>query len=109
MMEKSRLIPNLTYKENIVNATSGGLAAFCAVCANNPLEVVRVRHQLLDLTNAKQKRSLNGGYIQLAKKIIANEGYLAFYKGLKVRMFVAIPTAMVAMSGYETVKTWSKD
>ena len=96
-------------KEHLVNAASGGLAAFCAVSANNPLEVLRIRLQLLDSTDPRQKATLNSGYIPLFKQILTEEGWRTFYKGLKVRMFLAVPTAMIAMSGYETVKAWSLD
>lgn len=96
-------------KDTLINAVSGGFAATCAVSANNPLEVLRIRLQLLDSTHPAHKARLNQGYVPLAKRMICEEGWRAFYKGLKVRLFVAVPTAMVAMSGYETVKAWSLD
>jgi hypothetical protein len=113
VLERSRILSRdgspISHKQNIVNALSGGIAAFCAVSANNPLEVVRVRHQLLDTLDTKQKQTLEGGYLPIIKRIYREEGWRGFYKGIRVRMFMAIPTAMIAMSGYETVKAWSLD
>ncbi|KAJ8324400.1 hypothetical protein O5D80_006659 [Batrachochytrium dendrobatidis] len=96
-------------KENIVNGISGGLAAICAITANNPLEILRIRTQLLESRNKKDAESIRRGYVQLASSIFHEEGWRAFYRGLRVRMMVTIPSAIVAMSGYETIKNWSMD
>ncbi|KAI8919621.1 mitochondrial carrier domain-containing protein [Entophlyctis helioformis] len=122
----SAVIP---HKETLVNGVSGGLASACAIMANNPLEVLRIRTQLLDAGNRKDAEHLKRGYLQLGLSILREEGWsgtlasalggvpsanlllacAAFYRGLRIRLIVSIPSAMVAMSGYETIKAWSKD
>jgi hypothetical protein len=99
----------LEYKEQIVNAASGGLSAACAVSANNPLEVLRIRLQLLNCTNPRQCQFIKEGYIPLFIKMYKEEGWRVFYKGVGVRLFMAVPTSMLAMSGYETAKSWAVD
>jgi hypothetical protein len=113
-LERKQIISNgspIPFKEQIVNGFCGGLASFCAISANNPLEVLRIRLQLLDTSNKRHKEYISNTkniYWTIAKKIIKEEGWRGFYKGLKVRMFVMIPTAVISMSGYETVKSWSE-
>jgi hypothetical protein len=97
------------YKEQIVNAASGGLSAACAVSANNPLEVLRIRLQLLNCANPRHGQFIKEGYIPLFVKMYKEEGWKVFYKGVGVRLFMAVPTAMLAMSGYETAKAWAVD
>lgn len=96
-------------KETAVNACSGGIAATCAICANNPLEILRIRTQLLESRNKKDAETIKAGYWKLARKILQEEGWQAFYRGLRVRLMVTVPSAMVALSGYEAIKTWSAD
>ncbi|KAK6096363.1 hypothetical protein MT418_003198 [Batrachochytrium dendrobatidis] len=62
-------------KENIVNGISGGLAAICAITANNPLEILRIRTQLLESRNKKDAESIRRGYVQLASSIFHEEGW----------------------------------
>ena len=100
---------SIPQKDHVVNALSGGVAALCAVTANNPIEVIRVRTQLLDTSRPGAQATLSGGYISLAKTILKKEGWKTFYTGLRIRICMAVPTAMVAMSGYETVKAMSLD
>ena len=112
--EQSLPIP-IPYKEMWVNGLSGGLAATCAVCANNPLEILRIRTQLLEAKNKKDLESIRGGYWKLGLTILREEGWhgivvnLAFYRGLRVRLVVTVPSAMVALSGYESIKWYSAD
>lgn len=100
---------SLPQRDHLVNALSGGIAALCAVTANNPIEVIRVRTQLLDTSHPTGQATLSGGYLSLAKTILQKEGWKMFYTGLRIRICMAVPTAMVAMSGYETVKAMSLD
>lgn len=88
---------------------SGGLAATCSVISNNPLEILRIRTQLLDATSKKDVESLKGGYFKLGSTIFREEGWKAFYRGLNIRLFTTVPSAMVALTGYDTIKTWSAD
>ncbi|KND03029.1 uncharacterized protein SPPG_02099 [Spizellomyces punctatus DAOM BR117] len=102
--KRSIRIPN---RDHIVNGISGGFAGLCAVCANNPFEILRIRHQLLDRSCPADAEVIRRGYWYLAKSIYLKEGLAGFYKGLRLRLLVTVPGAMVAMSGYETIKTWS--
>ncbi|KAJ3023046.1 hypothetical protein HKX48_004528 [Thoreauomyces humboldtii] len=86
------------------NALSGGLAGLAAVTSNNPFEIVRIRHQLLDSTSAADARIMKEGYSGLARKVWREEGLRGFYKGVGIRIAVTVPGAMVAMSGYESIK-----
>lgn len=106
---ETRTGSKLPQRDHLVNAMSGGIAALCAVASNNPIEVIRVRTQLLDSSRPNGQAALNGGYVSLAKEILRKEGWRAFYTGLRIRTCLAVPTAMVAMSGYETVKAMSLD
>jgi hypothetical protein len=45
----------------------------------------------------------------LAKGLWKNEGIAGFYKGLRPRLMVAIPGSMLALSGYELIKSWSRE
>jgi Mitochondrial carrier protein len=105
---KSTQIP-FGYKEHITNSLAGGLAATCSVCANNPLEIIRIRTQLLESASKKDAESLKGGYWKLAGTIFKEEGWRAFYRGLRIRLLVTVPSSMVALTGYETIKTWSAE
>ncbi|KAJ3288484.1 hypothetical protein HK104_008159, partial [Borealophlyctis nickersoniae] len=67
-----RIMP---HKDHLVNGFSGGLAGLCAVCANNPLEVLRVRHQLLESRSRKDAELVKGGYWNLARSILGEEGW----------------------------------
>nr|KAJ3420457.1 Fe(2+) transporter [Polyrhizophydium stewartii] len=111
-LESSRRISDgspIPFKENLVNSISGGLSATCAITANNPLEILRIRTQLLESRNKRDAEHIRGGYLRLAACILREEGWKAFYRGLRVRLIVTVPSAMVAMSGYEAVKAWSAD
>ncbi|KAI8821728.1 mitochondrial carrier domain-containing protein [Fimicolochytrium jonesii] len=95
--------------DHLTNALSGGLAGLSAVTANNPLEILRIRHQLLDRTAPADAECMRRGYWFLAKSIWTQEGWGGFYKGLRLRVLVTVPGAMIAMSGYETIKGWSAE
>ncbi|KAJ3108264.1 Fe(2+) transporter [Phlyctochytrium planicorne] len=85
-------------------ALSGGIAGIAAVIVNNPLEVIRVRHQLLETRCLADAESIRGGYAKLMLGIFRKEGIGAFYRGLKVRLLTTVPSVILAMSGYETIK-----
>jgi len=57
----------------------GGLAGACSVLGNTPLDVVKTRMQSLDAGKYKNTADC-------ARKILANEGLAAFYKGTLPRM-----------------------
>ncbi|KAI9333301.1 mitochondrial carrier domain-containing protein [Obelidium mucronatum] len=58
----------------LVTPVSGGIAGFCAICANNPLEVMRVRLQVLESRNKQDAETIRRGYWQLGLSIYKKEG-----------------------------------
>ena len=80
--------------------TRTGISAICAITANNPLEILRIRTQLLESTSKLDAEVIRGGYLRLASSIWKEEGWTAFYRGLRIRLIVTVPSAMVALSGY---------
>ncbi|KAI8616310.1 mitochondrial carrier domain-containing protein [Chytriomyces sp. MP71] len=93
--------------ERLVVPMSGALAGFCALCANNPLEVMRVRLQLLESRNKNDAESIRKGYWHLGLQIMRNEGPRAFYRGLSARLLTTLPGVILAMTGYEYIKDLS--
>jgi hypothetical protein len=107
-LEKLKYIPDhIPGKEQYVNALSAAFAGFCAVASNNPLEILRIRTQLLESGSKKDAQIIKGGYFSLASSIWKEEGWYAFYRGLKIRLLVTVPSAVVALSGYELIKQYS--
>ncbi|KAJ3074878.1 Fe(2+) transporter [Podochytrium sp. JEL0797] len=83
---------------------SGGIAGFCALCANNPLEVMRVRLQVLESRNKQDAETIRRGYWHLGLQIYRREGVRAFYRGLTARLLTTLPGIVLAMTGYEYIK-----
>jgi hypothetical protein len=107
-LEQLKYIPDqIPGKEQYVNALSAGIAGICAVASNNPLEILRIRTQLLESNSKKDAQIIRGGYFSLASSIYKEEGWSAFYRGLKIRLLVTVPSAVVALSGYELIKQYS--
>lgn len=98
------LSPSSKSAETATAAFSGGLAGVSAVCFNNPLEVMRVRIQLLEKRSKKDAESIKAGYLWLARRIMETEGLHAFYRGLKPRLMLTLPGVVLGMTGYETIK-----
>jgi hypothetical protein len=106
-LERLEYIPDqIPGKEQYVNALSAGIAGVCAVASNNPLEILRIRTQLLESHSKKDALIIKEGYVKLALSIWKEEGWTAFYRGLRIRLFVTVPSAMVALSGYEFIKQY---
>ena len=95
-------------RENISNALSGGTAALTAILVNQPLEMMRIRSQLLEKASRRDSELILLGYKNLGKKLWREEGWRGFYRGMGLRMMTTIPGTMLALSGYETVKSLSK-
>lgn len=106
---ESNTSTQIPFKESLSNSLSGGFAATWSVFANNPLEILRVRTQLLDSSNKGDAERIKNGYWKLGLSILKEEGWRAFYRGLTIRLVVTVPSAMVALTGYETIKTWSAE
>jgi hypothetical protein len=60
--------------EVLATAVSGAIAGICAVCANNPLEFMRIRLQLLESRSKKDAETIKRGYWRLGLSILQKEG-----------------------------------
>ncbi|TPX76784.1 hypothetical protein CcCBS67573_g01928 [Chytriomyces confervae] len=74
------------------------------LCANNPLEVMRIRLQLLECRNKNDAEIIRKGYWHLGFQIFKHEGPRAFYRGLTARLLTTLPGVILAMTGYEYIK-----
>ncbi|KAI9224137.1 mitochondrial carrier domain-containing protein [Blastocladiella britannica] len=87
----------------IVNATSASLAGGASVLVSNPFDVIRTRVQTYQTTGPPPSTSLSAIF-KMAREAHKTEGWSGFSKGLRPRLMVAIPGAMVALTGYEAIK-----
>ncbi|KAJ3140441.1 hypothetical protein HK100_009639 [Physocladia obscura] len=90
--------------ESISIPMSGAIAGFSALCANNPLEVMRVRMQLLESRCKNDSEAIKRGYWKLGLQIFRTEGPRAFYRGLSARLLTTLPGIVLALTGYEYIK-----
>merc|ERR1711990_385691 len=70
---------NVLPSKVLANMIAGGFAGFCSTMANNPVDVIKTKLQGLDA----HKYS---GVSDCARKIIAQDGYMGFYKGVVPRL-----------------------
>lgn len=80
-----------------LQALAGPMAAATASTITNPMDVVRARVQV-------EGRS---SVIETFKQLLAEEGVWAMTKGLSARIISAMPTSVVIVVGYETLKRLS--
>ncbi|KAJ7994692.1 hypothetical protein DPEC_G00252130 [Dallia pectoralis] len=78
----------------LLQAMAGPLAAATASTVTNPMDVVRARLQVEGRTSI----------VETFKQLLAEEGFWGMTKGLSARIISSIPTAMVMVLGYETLK-----
>lgn len=78
----------------LLQAMAGPLAAATASTVTNPMDVVRARVQVEGRTSV----------IQTLRHLLAEEGFWGMTKGLSARIISSIPTAIVMVVGYETLK-----
>jgi hypothetical protein len=97
----------ISRKSEMVNACSAGLASVTAITFSNPFEIMRIRTQLLEVGSKRDADILKQGYFKLAARIFREEGWMAFYRGLSLRIGTTVPSAIVALTGYEVVKQWA--
>ncbi|KAJ3062292.1 hypothetical protein HDU99_005268 [Rhizoclosmatium hyalinum] len=95
---------NFKNSENLAIPLSGAIAGVCALTANNPLEVMRVRMQVMESRNKQDAEVIKRGYWYLGLQIYRKEGVRAFYRGLTARLLTTLPGIIVAMTGYEYIK-----
>lgn len=77
----------------------GMIAGSISTLANNPVDVVKTRLQGVE---AKQYSST----FDCAKKILTNEGPMAFYKGTVPRLARVVPGQGIIFMSYEGISRW---
>ncbi|ORZ36109.1 mitochondrial carrier domain-containing protein [Catenaria anguillulae PL171] len=102
-----------------VNAVSASIAGGAGVCVSNPFDVLRTRVQTYHRPSAAVSPSssstaglntvtgVSGSIWQLAGHVWRTEGASGFTKGIRPRLMVAMPGSMMALSGYELIKSWA--
>ena len=91
------------YKMSTIQAIGGGLCAgTCATCLNNPLDMIKTRMQ------GVSAKEYNGAF-DCVKKVLKNEGPLAFYKGLFSRLSRVVPGQGIVFGSYETIARYVSD
>jgi solute carrier family 25 protein 44 len=107
-LESQNIIPtNMALKDQLLYATSACCASVLAVIANHPFEIIRLRTQLLDSSSKSDSVIIRGGCSHLATTILKEEGWRGFYRALHVRLLLTVPSAVAALSGYDTIKNSS--
>ncbi|KAM6970225.1 solute carrier family 25 member 44a [Aplochiton taeniatus] len=81
----------------LLQAMAGPMAAATASTITNPMDVVRARVQV-------EGRS---SVMETFKQLLAEEGVWGMSKGLSARIISSMPTAVVIVVGYETLKRLS--
>ncbi|XP_051975969.1 solute carrier family 25 member 44-like [Xyrauchen texanus] len=81
----------------ILQAVAGPMAAATASTLTNPMDVVRARVQV-------EGRS---SVIETFKQLLAEEGAWGLTKGLSARIISSMPTSVMIVIGYETLKRLS--
>ncbi|XP_061750593.1 solute carrier family 25 member 44a [Nerophis ophidion] len=95
--EKLSLIAPSECPHLILQGLAGPMAAATASTITNPMDVVRARVQL-------EGRS---SVVETFKQLLAEEGVWAMTKGLSARIISAMPTSVLIVVGYETLKRLS--
>lgn len=90
-----------------ITSLSGALASTTSTLFTNPLDVMRIRTQVLDISRKSDRHLLENGYWWMASKLMKERGYSVFMKGLGARLCIGVPGSVIAMCGYETVKSCS--
>ncbi|XP_014851308.1 PREDICTED: solute carrier family 25 member 44-like [Poecilia mexicana] len=81
----------------ILQAVAGPMAAATASTITNPMDVVRARVQVEGRTSV----------IETFKQLLAEEGIWVMTKGLSARIISSMPTSVLIVVGYETLKRLS--
>ncbi|KAI5615462.1 solute carrier family 25, member 44 a, partial [Silurus asotus] len=92
----SRLAPS-NCPHLLLQAVAGPMAAATASTLTNPMDVVRARVQV-------EGRS---SVIETFKQLMAEEGIRGLTKGLSARIISSMPTSILIVIGYETLKRLS--
>ena len=77
---------------------SGGVAGTVAACVTNPLEVIKAQLQ------SSNKELLNANPVDIAKKIVGQDGMPGFFRGLPPTLIGIIPSRSAYFYAYQRVK-----
>lgn len=89
---------------DLIHCFSGGFAGTISTIVTHPLDLVRTRLQLLDVSSASEKHTLAQGFRSLLWSVYKEEGWRGCMKGLKPRIYVRGPGSAIAFTGYEWLK-----
>jgi solute carrier family 25 S-adenosylmethionine transporter 26 len=87
------------YRNIVCQSISGSLAGATAGALSNPIDIIKVRKQLLP-----KDISLS----QIVKDLLQEAGPQAFLKGITARMLSMFGSGMVTVSVYELIKRLSR-
>jgi len=77
----------------------GGMAACTATCCVQPIDMVKVRIQLMGEGGAK----VNANPVSVARKLIAEEGFMFLYKGLSAGLLRQLTYGMTRLGVFRTL------
>ncbi|KAI8803072.1 mitochondrial carrier domain-containing protein [Cladochytrium replicatum] len=104
-VEDRRWTAGRWFVENVLSySSSGAVAALAATSLSNPLDLVRVRYQLLE----SGSKELQGGYWRFARTVVQKEGWRIWTLGLRPRLMGWIPFVSVSLPAYEWLKSYNK-
>lgn len=76
---------------------SGGFGGACAVLVGHPFDIVKVRLQIA-------KKGFYTGSLDVAKKILSQNGFFGLYQGLIPPLLGTVPIISVTFCGYDFFK-----
>ncbi|MEW5320102.1 MAG: hypothetical protein WDW38_011201 [Sanguina aurantia] len=86
-----------------VQLVAGGVAGGCASAITTPFDVVKTRLQTEGVGSA---RRYNDNVVATMRRIVADEGMSALWRGLRPRVLFHVPSAAVCFGTYETIKSF---
>lgn len=98
-MKNMLYVKNEFYRDIICQSIGGSLAGATAGAISNPIDIIKVRKQLLP-----KDIKLS----QIVKDLLRESGPQAFLKGITARMLSMFGSGMVTVSVYELIKRLSK-
>jgi len=86
---------------NIENSIMGCMASTATVCIMIPMDTIKVR--LVTQANYPQLEPYKG-IVDCSKRVLAEEGLIAFYRGLAPRLISVVPMIGIQFGVYEFMK-----
>jgi len=90
------------YNTPVSLLTAGAIAGMPAASLVTPADVIKTRLQVV----ARAGQTTYTGVIDAARKIYAEEGFIAFWKGSVARMCRSSPQFGVTLASYEVLQRW---